>query len=129
MKNAKVVAEYLSVISLAAALIASRASAQQAEQSTPATTTTTTTSSTVATGSEATTTPAKEANEGPLKLDAYVVTGSLTPITELSASFDVSIVPQIDIVTTPKVGIAGLLDRSEERRVGKECRSRWSPYH
>src|SRR2546430_3520826 len=22
-----------------------------------------------------------------------------------------------------------LLDRSEERRVGKECRSRWSPYH
>ena len=24
--------------------------------------------------------------------------------------------------------IAGLL-RSEERRVGKECRSRWSPYH
>ena len=24
---------------------------------------------------------------------------------------------------------AGGLDRSEERRVGKECRSRWSPYH
>ena len=22
-----------------------------------------------------------------------------------------------------------LTDRSEERRVGKECRSRWSPYH
>ena len=22
-----------------------------------------------------------------------------------------------------------LLNRSEERRVGKECRSRWSPYH
>ena len=28
-------------------------------------------------------------------------------------------------------GIAGfmLTTRSEERRVGKECRSRWSPYH
>ena len=25
--------------------------------------------------------------------------------------------------------IMSLLDRSEERRVGKECRSRWSPYH
>ena len=25
--------------------------------------------------------------------------------------------------------IFGLYDRSEERRVGKECRSRWSPYH
>ena len=24
---------------------------------------------------------------------------------------------------------AGLASRSEERRVGKECRSRWSPYH
>ena len=32
-------------------------------------------------------------------------------------------------------GVAGdgkyhyLAERSEERRVGKECRSRWSPYH
>src|SRR5256885_15489173 len=25
--------------------------------------------------------------------------------------------------------IQQLLQRSEERRVGKECRSRWSPYH
>ena len=24
---------------------------------------------------------------------------------------------------------AGKTTRSEERRVGKECRSRWSPYH
>ena len=27
------------------------------------------------------------------------------------------------------LGIPALLFRSEERRVGKECRSRWSPYH
>ena len=28
------------------------------------------------------------------------------------------------------VGINRIIDsRSEERRVGKECRSRWSPYH
>src|SRR2546429_6549240 len=26
-------------------------------------------------------------------------------------------------------GIADFYTRSEERRVGKECRSRWSPYH
>ena len=39
--------------------------------------------------------------------------------------------------TLQKVGIEGtylniiqaIYDRSEERRVGKECRSRWSPYH
>ena len=27
------------------------------------------------------------------------------------------------------VGESGCGKRSEERRVGKECRSRWSPYH
>src|SRR5256884_2761665 len=34
-------------------------------------------------------------------------------------------------VTFSSVGCqcAGILVRSEERRVGKECRSRWSPYH
>jgi len=31
---------------------------------------------------------------------------------------------QVDRTSTPRVR-----DRSEERRVGKECRSRWSPYH
>src|ERR1035437_11094063 len=25
--------------------------------------------------------------------------------------------------------LQGVVERSEERRVGKECRSRWSPYH
>ena len=29
------------------------------------------------------------------------------------------------VVAVSSIGI----DRSEERRVGKECRSRWSPYH
>ena len=27
------------------------------------------------------------------------------------------------------VVLSGSRSRSEERRVGKECRSRWSPYH
>src|SRR5689334_11477274 len=27
------------------------------------------------------------------------------------------------------ISIASAISRSEERRVGKECRSRWSPYH
>ena len=30
-------------------------------------------------------------------------------------------------VLTLAIGIGA--NRSEERRVGKECRSRWSPYH
>src|SRR3712207_1122495 len=32
-------------------------------------------------------------------------------------------------VTLDRDAIKAELDRSEERRVGKECRSRWSPYH
>ena len=35
-----------------------------------------------------------------------------------------------DTVGTVSPGVAvGDAGRSEERRVGKECRSRWSPYH
>ena len=32
-------------------------------------------------------------------------------------------------VSLGSAGALGAAGRSEERRVGKECRSRWSPYH
>ena len=32
-------------------------------------------------------------------------------------------------VRLAKASISKIIIRSEERRVGKECRSRWSPYH
>ena len=32
-------------------------------------------------------------------------------------------------LTDPKNCAVFMANRSEERRVGKECRSRWSPYH
>ena len=35
----------------------------------------------------------------------------------------------LGMIWTFAVGLAVFLFRSEERRVGKECRSRWSPYH
>ena len=35
----------------------------------------------------------------------------------------------VTVLTTSKNDIIELAERSEERRVGKECRSRWSPYH
>src|SRR2546422_7018397 len=40
--------------------------------------------------------------------------------------------PQLDVPEDRGVASEAMLDeaaRSEERRVGKECRSRWSPYH
>src|ERR1035437_8827689 len=54
------------------------------------------------------------------------------------ASFDVASMPEFNIVygnikdMPPKQRQDWIWDkiiRSEERRVGKECRSRWSPYH
>ena len=36
--------------------------------------------------------------------------------------------PEINITVTEESKFT-IMDRSEERRVGKECRSRWSPYH
>src|SRR5256885_12243943 len=37
--------------------------------------------------------------------------------------------PDMDRWTPRGAGADFVLSRSEERRVGKECRSRWSPYH
>ena len=47
-----------------------------------------------------------------------------------SGVYDVVIADEINIAVYFKLFSEDtLLDRSEERRVGKECRSRWSPYH
>ena len=35
----------------------------------------------------------------------------------------------LDSIHSDDVDVSVMSDRSEERRVGKECRSRWSPYH
>ena len=35
----------------------------------------------------------------------------------------------IDMIDEEHKQLFKYADRSEERRVGKECRSRWSPYH
>ena len=45
-----------------------------------------------------------------------------------SAKYDVSCASS-GTVRANKPGMLGNTVRSEERRVGKECRSRWSPYH
>ena len=44
----------------------------------------------------------------------------------------VGVIMGADIGTTLTawiLSLSGIQSRSEERRVGKECRSRWSPYH
>ena len=64
-----------------------------------------------------------------------LVTAEFLPngvLTEMAASLGVTPGQAGQTVTiTALVGlvVAPTIDRSEERRVGKECRSRWSPYH
>ena len=36
---------------------------------------------------------------------------------------------EVNLTAEEKEELKGNTTRSEERRVGKECRSRWSPYH
>src|SRR2546422_277480 len=48
---------------------------------------------------------------------------------ELARERDRAEAPGRRLVGCPVVRQPGAAERSEERRVGKECRSRWSPYH
>src|SRR2546426_8437775 len=38
-------------------------------------------------------------------------------------------VPNLQSIRSQSIQGLSVITRSEERRVGKECRSRWSPYH
>ena len=65
-----------------------------------------------------------------LKVDLYSARGRIALFVAtilVIALVVVSLMQWIDHLT--RLGRLGELLRSEERRVGKECRSRWSPYH
>src|SRR5256886_7357900 len=60
--------------------------------------------------------------------------GEVCPVASRDGTNSVSMfcnVHRIDLgsLCTPAVRMFASGNRSEERRVGKECRSRWSPYH
>ena len=46
-----------------------------------------------------------------------------------AASFKVTLYGSLAATGKGHMTDVAIIDRSEERRVGKECRSRWSPYH
>ena len=51
--------------------------------------------------------------------------GDIPP--DLAEKHNVAIIP-VNIIFGTEEFLSGITMRSEERRVGKECRSRWSPY-
>ena len=52
-----------------------------------------------------------------------------TVLEEVERQTGYSILFENEDVDVSRPVTATFKDRSEERRVGKECRSRWSPYH
>ena len=63
---------------------------------------------------------------------AYAVNPRATRIADVAAYPTIAAVPEtvdLAVIAVPAEHVADVLARSEERRVGKECRSRWSPYH
>ena len=54
-------------------------------------------------------------------MNGYVIGLVILIVLVLAASAAASVIRDIDYKRQ--------VSRSEERRVGKECRSRWSPYH
>src|SRR5256712_6967074 len=60
-----------------------------------------------------------------LELDAVLGTVISSPTNDVGGGTVILKIANLDTVQ-----VSALVDeRSEERRVGKECRSRWSPYH
>ena len=60
---------------------------------------------------------------------ASVGLGNIWRFPYLAAKYGGGIFLLIYILLALTFGYSMIVARSEERRVGKECRSRWSPYH
>src|SRR5882672_8295003 len=67
----------------------------------------------------------------PLGPEFYAAAPNMKLVQLISAGYNT-----VDLAAARKAGVpvannggANSVARSEERRVGKECRSRWSPYH
>ena len=60
------------------------------------------------------------------KLSTFIAATMLSVVTIGTTAFAS---PQLLFDSEEGIGIEVHCSRSEERRVGKECRSRWSPYH
>ena len=75
-------------------------------------------------------------NNIPLRAKGYLESG-IVLITTLTLKRTLTLTPTLTLTHTliltftlnRDLTLTLALTRSEERRVGKECRSRWSPYH
>ena len=74
----------------------------------------------------------RKSSRKPAKTQETVLSALLAETAEVSVPLASLIKSPLNVRTVPysAESVSELADsRSEERRVGKECRSRWSPYH
>src|SRR3712207_2216952 len=62
-------------------------------------------------------------------MSAKVGTGIVAELGSMRISDEIDALEVMGVPPITFLAATRLLARSEERRVGKECRSRWSPYH
>ena len=76
----------------------------------------------------------RETSEGMVTASVYDASQTIQNFAALKKKFDsylaqLPLEDESDKQVLPVISLPAPLLRSEERRVGKECRSRWSPYH
>ena len=69
--------------------------------------------------------------EGNVRLDGHynIPRENITAAERFHEEFDAALNGQVVKCAVCSRKRSSAVSRSEERRVGKECRSRWSPYH
>src|SRR5437588_105000 len=71
----------------------------------------------------------------PVKVTEQLVTPDVVDKLQVGELREPPVVPAVSVNVTVPAGaleavvVSATVARSEERRVGKECRSRWPPYH
>src|SRR3972149_11786771 len=61
-------------------------------------------------------------------IDTYMMDDAEVALVILNSAYETS-KEAVDRLRAEGLKVGVMMPRSEERRVGKECRSRWSPYH
>src|SRR2546426_7779961 len=72
---------------------------------------------------------AKRIKRGDEKAREQMIKANLRLVVKIARDYEEYGLPLLDLINEGNIGLMKAVERSEERRVGKECRSRWSPYH
>ena len=71
----------------------------------------------------------KNLTQGPINKQLFNLAMPIMATSFIQMAYSLTDMAWVGRLGSEAVAAVGSVGRSEERRVGKECRSRWSPYH